>query len=176
MDNNKFKIGDRVRLVDTKDENLAVYHHYLNKTGTILSMGSSRCASVKFDVDGTIWSPYLHNLELAEKVETLSDIKQGDVITLRNGDKLIVADENRLVDLNQYNTNPCYNLSDFQPDLTYHEDNKHYLEFDIVKVERYRATGNTIFDRNKETKKMTVSEICKELGYNVEIIKESEEK
>ena len=31
-----------------------------------------------------------------------------------------------------------------------------------------------VFSRPKESKKMTVSEICKELGYDVEIIKEGE--
>lgn len=170
-----FKVGDRVKLISTLGENSG-YDKYLNKVGTIESIvfecPSDPHAVVKFDIDGNARCPYLKNLELFKEIKTRSDVKLGDVITLRNGDKLLVISENgRLRDLDVNYNNPVTSLNSFKNDLTSRDGNA----FDIVKVERYQATANTIFDRNREPKKMTVSEICKELGYDVEIVKESEE-
>lgn len=74
--------------------------------------------------------------------------------------------------------------SSYNDDLTCKEDD--YDEYDIIKVYAQNngeyisgsvlqkneiRNMNLIWER-KERRKMTVSEICKELGYDVEIVKE----
>lgn len=178
MDIKEFKIGDRVKLIDTKDEFYEDYKGFLNETGTIIGINRGRFAIVKFDTKGVIRNPYLHNLELIEnaKVKTLSDVKEGDIITLKNGEKLIVTENKNLADLNSNPDNPCSHISDFKSDLTYNGDEISLNIYDIVKIERHESTGKVVFDRSEVIKKMTLSEICKELGYRVEIIKEREER
>ena len=96
------------------------------------------------------------------------DLKNGDIVTLRNGDRLIYCNE-YFTDLEDNNRNCLSSLDDLKNDMFYDDDDKEYRENDIVKVERAKSY-EIIYKR--ETKEMTISEISKALGYDVKIIKE----
>ena len=104
------------------------------------------------------------------------DFKTGDIVTLRNGDRLIVT-KNDFNDIDVNNNNNLCEISELDNDLRYvniwagedvtqPEDEKN----DIMKVER--PTQYKIMYEREEGKEMTLAQICKELGYNVKIIKE----
>ena len=99
------------------------------------------------------------------------ELKTGDIVTLRNGDKLIYNEEyEEFKDLSSDYYNSLSDLDDLNDDMTYGGDSKEDRKNDVIKIER--PTGYETIFNNRETRKMTVAEICKELGYDVEIIKE----
>lgn len=102
---------------------------------------------------------------------TKNDLQDGDIVTLRNGDRLIYGDEN-FFDLNTSCHNGIYMSCHINTDLT--RNREHHTDEDIVKVERPTEYKTVFVRKEKEVKKMTVSQICEELGYDVEIIKEDE--
>lgn len=111
----------------------------------------------------------------------LSDLRAGKhVIEIRSGEKFLVAEnKNGFFGI-------CLNGRNYFSalDSTVYDDNlvflNPYKNNDIVKIyeinecctfEKLENNLNLIWER-KEPKKMTVSEIAKELGYEVEIVKE----
>lgn len=99
---------------------------------------------------------------------TKNDLRDGDIVTLRNGDRLVYAIGN-FFDLCRNFDNEITTLTDINEDLT--RNNEYAEDEDIVKVER--STGyETVFVREeKEVKEMTIEEIYKALGYEVKIVK-----
>lgn len=107
----------------------------------------------------------------------LKDLKTGMVVELRNGDKYLVINQDGKLNGIRENSYITFNsLYAHKSDMTWPADS--FL--DVVKVFRPVLTGfeymlkderNCIWTRD-EKRKMTVSEICKELGYEVEIVKE----
>lgn len=102
-------------------------------------------------------------------VNSLKDLKAGDIVTLRNGDRLLFAGEN-FIDLFKNPHNSLCDINDLNDDMTV-DDCKNS---DIMEVER-PSRYITVFERGEETREMTLEEICKELGYNVKIVKNEEE-
>ena len=102
------------------------------------------------------------------KIIKKSDLQGGDIVTYRNGEKRIVdISNNKTVYLNDFENTSMY-LDEYDNDLMMKKET--YYEWDIVEV--FRPTTKETFITKRELKKMTVSEICKELGYDVEIVKE----
>jgi len=102
-------------------------------------------------------------------IEYKSDLITGDIVTLRNGDRLLYdATEEEFRDLNESNNNSLLYLFELNEDMTYDGNDK---ANDIVKVER-PGMYDEVYTRKEKPKKMTVAEICKELGYEIEIVKE----
>lgn len=116
------------------------------------------------------------------------NLRNGDICILRNKQVYVyIKDEiNDLYDL-LYIEGGYMPTKDYNSDLTIKNNDK---EWDIVKIYRPKYIQKLfklirqkdidfencdlklIFEREKEVKKMTVAQICKELGYDVEIIKE----
>lgn len=95
-----------------------------------------------------------------------SDLIDGDIVTQRNGEqKRYCTDRNGFVGLDGISyfdyDNYTENLLDKNGDEIY----------DIMKVER-PAKYEAVFIRDTEVKEMTISEIEKELGYPIKVIKE----
>lgn len=171
----KFKIGDKVRFIGD------IWDH---------SFQPDKLDEVKDDLyiydicpDGTmrvVWkkdTPYRwfswvvgpHEIELRYEDFTKDDIQNGDVITVRNGDKLYLSSNGYFVDIEGERFNSIASRGDLTNDLLCDGDDR---DSDIMKVER--PTYHTVYEREeekKEPKKMTVAEISKELGYDVEIVK-----
>lgn len=96
------------------------------------------------------------------------NLKNLDIITLRNKERLILVNE-EFIDLNDDYTNDISELDDFRDDLTCHYDKK----YDVIKVERTLISAS-VWEREEKAVKMTVSEVCEKLGYDVEIVKEKD--
>ena len=117
---------------------------------------------IKEDVDGYVW-----DLRAFEELSfNKGDIKEGDIITLRNGDRLLIDADKDVSDLSGKNNNPVYSLYCFENDMTYRDGNSNY---DIVKVER-PVEYSIVYDKEVVIE-MTVEEISKALGYEVKVIK-----
>lgn len=103
---------------------------------------------------------------------TKYDLKDGDVVTLRNGAKLIYCDD-CFYDIDKKIDNELTDFEDLTDDLKYDDnswgDTK--ANNDIMIVER-PDSYTTIWHREEEVKEMTLAQVCEELGYNVKIIKE----
>ena len=93
------------------------------------------------------------------------DLKNGDIVTLRNGDRLVFVGGEDFIDLSDDNDNCLSDICDLEDDFT-HES---YEDSDIIKIER-PVEYTTVFKR-EEAKEMTVEEISKALGYEVKVVK-----
>ena len=120
---------------------------------------------IKEDDDGHVW-----DLRAFEELEGLvinkDDIKEGDIITLRNGDRLLIDAGKDVSDLSDENNNSVYSLDYYENDMTYRAGNSNY---DIVKVER-PVEYSIVYDK-EAVREMTVEEISKALGYEVKVVK-----
>ena len=117
---------------------------------------------IKEDVNGYVW-----DLRAFEELSfNKDDIKEGDIITLRNGDRLLIDADKDVSDLSGKNNNPVYSLYCFENDMTYRDGNSNY---DIVKVER-PVEYSIVYDK-EAVREMTVEEISKALGYEVKVVK-----
>lgn len=102
------------------------------------------------------------------------DFKTGDIVTLRNGDRLIVT-KNDFNDIDENNDNDLCDIYELNNDLSFNErevwfQSKRKDINDIMKVER--PTQYKIMYERNEVKEMTLAQVCEELGYKVKIIKE----
>lgn len=153
----KFKVGDRVYDKTIKDWR-----------GIVVRVSDNSCDILADNGDMYVglscdYFNFIHSF-------TKNDLKNGDIVTLKNGDKLIYAN-NCFRDMSDTYDNCLYCISDLNDDMMHYSSNNR--ESDIIKVSRPIEYVD-VFSRPKEPKKMTVSEICKELGYDVEIVKEGE--
>ena len=153
----KFKIGDKVDDKTIKDWR-----------GIVVRVSDNSCDILADNGDMYVglscdYFNFIHSF-------TKNDLKNGDIVTLRNGNELIY-DNNYFYDASSTYGNCLYCISDLNDDMMHYSSNNR--ESDIIKVSRPIEYVD-VFSRPKEPKKMTVSEICKELGYDVEIVKEGE--
>lgn len=92
---NKFKVGDKVKLVSMKNED-SFYKKYLGKVFTIKQVG---CVAVTFkEATEENIAPYYYNLQKVEEEYTYEDLKKspiGTKITFENGLVLLKTRNNR---------------------------------------------------------------------------------
>lgn len=168
----KFKVGDKVRFIGSISPNLFNGDKLEDHRDDLCIMGG-------MDTDGRyqvgytmgVWKHwwYLKPEDLVLIEFTKDSLKPGDVVTLRNGDQLIFDYHGCFDDIKVEGGNFISNRGNLADDLLYNKDDR---DSDIMKVER--PTYHTVYERveeKKEPKKMTVAEISKELGYDVEIVK-----
>lgn len=163
---NKFKLGDTVRLISKNNNSDNGFT--IGEIVEIIGVGLSGIYPISIKNDNYIG--YVNAEQLAKVNFTKHDLQNGDVITLRNGNKLIYIQNNNFVDLETSNRNEITDIDDFTPyHLNYSYCGINNTNYDIVKVERPRY--NTLYER-EEIKEMTIAQISEALGYGVKIIKE----
>ena len=87
----KFKVGDKVYLVSTKDESF-LYHNYLGKEYTIKDILNADFGKYAVLKETNVIFPYLKNLELVNKKYTYEDLKKvpiGTKVTIKGGETFI---------------------------------------------------------------------------------------
>lgn len=132
----KFKVGDKVRVIKCSIDGERCKN--LNKVSTITEIREHLCFPYMLkDIRETFKE---NELELVEKQFTKSDLKDGDIVTQRNGLKKMVF-ENKL-----YGSNHFVSLTYYTEDL---KDANGDEEYDIIKIER-PGKYNTIFERKEE--------------------------
>lgn len=105
----------------------------------------------------------------------LNELKTGMVVMFRDkGLYLVIKIDDEIFFTNETEWNPA---RVYREDMT----NKDFSEFDIIKVYKgikgsirqiLNVEENRLIWERKEKKKMTISEIEKKLGYEIEIVKE----
>lgn len=143
----KYKVGNRIKIKDdfSCDKNYEVetnkkMEKYAGRIMTVRKINNNLYKmqeDCKENIDGWYWSE-----DMIEGLATFtkSDLKDGDIVTYRNGDKRMkqvdrVVKEYDYIDLDSYNE-----------DLTLSDKQK---EYDIVKVER-PTQYETVYERKEE--------------------------
>lgn len=159
----KFKVGDKVRVIKCSIDGERCKN--LNKVSTITEIGEYLCYPYMLK---DIREPFKENeLALVEKQFTKSDLKDGDIVTQRNGLKKMVF-ENKL-----YGSSHFVSLTYYTEDL---KDANGDEEYDIIKIER-PGKYNTIFERKEEilneTEKRYLASVIKPFKNKIETIEKT---
>lgn len=167
----KYKVGDKVRIKrDLKQEDdykFGVVSEMEELKGQIVTIVRIDGDAYTLEEDKGAWSWSEDMFEGLVEFKK-SDLRDGDVVTYRDGRRRIVTDNAMcLRGINDVGHLPT---SDFTEDLRKENGN---TECDIIRVER-PTQYEEVFKR-EDKRKMTIKEIEKELGCSIEIIKESEE-
>ena len=143
----KFKVGDKVRIKNNLKDIEDFYGGYTKSlqkhVGEICTvkrgLGNGRAVDLK--ENGWTWD--IRALELVERKQfTKSDLKDGDIVTYRNGQQRIIIGK-KLIDKNGDITSET---DYYKEDLTKILARK---EYEIVKVER-TTQYETVFERKEE--------------------------
>ena len=161
----KFKVGDKVRVIKCSIDGERCKN--FNKISTITKIGEHLCYPYMLK---DIREAFKENeLELVEKQFTKSDLKDGDIITQRNGLKKMVF-ENKL-----YGSNHFVSLTYYTEDL---KDANGDEEYDIIKIER-PGKYNTIFERKEEildeTEKKYLTDVIRPFRKRIQFIQKKKE-
>lgn len=163
----KFKVGDKVRVIKCSIDGERCKN--LNKVSTITEI-DERNGQYPYVLRGTAEYFGEMELELLERQFTKSDLKDGDIVTYRNGDKRTVVDENLI--------NSCgyisKKLSQYTNEL---KDTVIGKSLDIVKVER-PVKYETVFEREEvldETEKKYLAEVIRPFRKRIQFIQKKKE-
>lgn len=173
---NKYKVGQKVKVKENIESCSRSSHDIFFAremgafTGKIVTIkkievfGLDYQYCIEEDSDEYIWDEEW--FEPVDEVKNRKDLKDGDIITLANGDRLMYLD-GEFKDLSVKHSNSILDIYDLNEDLTYAYDSDKEIN-KVVKVER-PASYYEVFNKDKEVKELTVEEISKLLGYEVKI-------
>lgn len=163
----KFKIGDRVIANEKASK------HYgcitTGDMGTVTNIAASMFGFQSDDGGKFIGLSY----DCFDLISfTKDNLQNGDIVTLRNGERLIYVNKRFYDETSSRVTNSLYGVSDIDNELIFPDEHDN----DIIKVTRPTEYVD-VFSRKetKQPKKLTVSDICEILGYDIEIVKEDKE-
>lgn len=158
----KFKVGDKVKVIAKK-------HGHEFAIGEIVKIEEVsdrdyKCSSLK---KNELW--WMGEDEFVEWKFTKSDLKDGDIVTQRNGLKKMVF-ENKL-----YGSNHFVSLTYYTEDL---KDVDREEEYDIVKVER-PTQYEEVFERKEEildeTEKKYLTDVIRPFRKRIQFIQKKKE-
>jgi hypothetical protein len=160
----EFKIGDRVKgwhgkgkVIEVDGDSIAVEHDK--------KMGGHDCRGK--GNEGYCWWYLKGELTKIGGNMKKDELKYRDIVTLKNGDELVLFDNGELVD-KDYEGHWIDSLDDYLDDLKCRD--RCYSEYDIVKVER-PVEYETVYKRD-DVVELTVDEISEKLGYKVKVVGE----
>ncbi len=135
----KFKVGDKVKVVRCRTHGNC---KHINTIGKIIDIVANSCFPYELENCEEIFRE--DELELVqEKQFTKADLRNGDIVIYRNGEKRIVnKTANKIVHMEDFR-NLSFYLCDFREDLT----NTNGCEYDIIKI--YQAEYKTVFSREE---------------------------
>ena len=163
----KFKVGDKVRVIKCSIDGERCKN--LNKVSTITEIGEHLCYPYMLK---DIREPFKENeLALVEKQFTKSDLKDGDIVTYRNGDKRTVIAGN-LINSNGFISKKLNQYTNELKDTVIGE------RLDIVKVER-PTQYKEVFERKEEildeTEKKYLTEVIRPFRKRIQFIQKRKE-
>ena len=141
----KYKVGDRVKVVKCDIEGM--FCRNIGKIFTITKINNNNGEyPYVMDKIGEYFGE--DELELVrEKQFTKADLKDGDIVTYRNGIRRLVNATNKKIVFIQNPNILSFDFCDFRADLT--NKNKEGKEYDIVKIER-PVKYETVFEKKEE--------------------------
>lgn len=163
----KFKVGDKVKVIKCSIDGERCKN--LNKVSTITEIGEHLCYPYMLK---DIIEPFKENeLALVEKQFTKSDLKDGDIVTYRNGDKRTVIAGNLI----NSNGGISKKLNQYTNEL---KDTVIGERLDIVKVER-PTQYKEVFERKEEildeTEKKYLTEVIRPFRKRIQFIQKRKE-
>ena len=162
----KFKVGDKVRVIKCSTDGERCKN--VNKISTITKIGEHLC--YPYILKDTRETFREDELELVEVQFTKSELKDGDIVTYRNGDKRTVIAGN-LINSNGYISKKLNQYTNELKDTVIGES------LDIIKVER-PVKYETVFEREEvldETEKKYLANVIKPFRHKIKsIMKRSE--
>lgn len=179
----EIKAGDKIKIISAQDEEFN-YSDVIGNIYIVKEIRESQIGKKYAELKNSVYKPYLYNCELVDEKEkqfTKSDLKNGDIVELRNGQRYVYIEKynDRFI----YSTDSdevIVNLKDGEYSrLGNYDDDLRYkgrgnCEYDIMKIldmsEFYKKQKWT-WEREK-TEEMTLEEVCKELGRDIKIVKE----
>lgn len=178
----KFKVGDKVKVI-------ATLHNQACNVGDIVTIkkadvcDSSYLCNIDDVYDAWFYENELGAIENSKNNSfTISNLKDGDIVTYRNGERRLVNATNAKIVSIQNPKILSFCFLDFRADLT--NKIKNGKEYDIVKVER-PVKYETVFERKEEILdeeekkyladvirpfKDKIESICKLMGFGKEFI------
>lgn len=161
----KFKVGDKVRVIKCSIDEERCKN--FNKISTITKIGEHLCYPyILKDIRETFRED---ELELVEVQFTKSDLKDGDIVTYRNGLKKIVSGDKL------YGNDLFTSLRYYPEDL---KDVDGEEKNDIVKVER-PVKYETVFERKEEildeVEKRYLTEVIRPFRKRIQFIQKKKE-
>ena len=163
----KFKVGDKVRVIKCSIDGERCKN--LNKVSTITEIGEHLCFPYMLkDIRETFKED---ELALVEKQFIKSDLKDGDIVTYRNGDKRTVIAGN-LINSNGFISKKLNQYTNELKDTVIGES------LDIVKVER-PTQYKEVFERKEEildeTEKKYLTEVIRPFRKRIQFIQKKKE-
>lgn len=137
----KFRIGDKLKVINIK-------HCQSCNIGEIVKVVDVEEICKRYSCktsEGLVF--YFEESELEKLDFTKADLKDGDIVTYRNGIKRLVNATNKKIVFIQNPNILSFDFCDFRDDLT--NKNKEGKEYDIVKIER-PVKYETVFERKKK--------------------------
>jgi len=182
---NKFKVGDIIKGKKESSEEYTITTENMTKA-KVISTEYYGMMRIKILSHKTKHNDVGNEYEVKNSTEyfdyyisdnyTRENLQFADVITLRNGERYVYADEAIYAEDDDYKADGdtielCYNDDLTRGSRSYYYSGK-LEDYDIVKIER---AGEVVYQRedNKEPVEMTVAEISEKLGYEVKIVKEN---
>ena len=158
----KFKVGDKVKVIKCKSH---LHCENINKISKI--KGIETLLSFPYSLEDCDELFNDEELELVENQFTKADLKNGDIVTYKNGDKRTVVAGN-LINSGGYISKK---LSQYINDL---KDTVIGKNLDIIKVER-PVQYDTVFERKEEildeTEKRYLASVIRPFRHKVEAIR-----
>lgn len=179
----KYKVGDRVKVIedltegDHRFEDIGVEKEmvaFRGKKVTIAEVSYLGGYLIHEDGEEYVWAE-----DMFSKITefTLDDLETRMVIETRNGDRYLVLRDQKEIhvmcsDGNYYTKLVGGNYENHNAEMRFLEDTDLDVMTVYPKVDTFNEveTVNEPIWERKEPKKMTVAEIQKELGYEVEVI------
>lgn len=164
----EIKVGDKVKVISITHEDTDCCP-IVGNIYTVIEIrkcpfsGSDYAIFKETNSKGQPLECYLFNCELVDKKKKKNkreQLKNGDVVTFRNGLRATVDKKNNAL---FYGNDNVISIYAFNENLT----SKFKHDWDIIKIERLAL----LYDRNEQTE-MTLEEVCKELGKDIKIVKE----
>lgn len=156
----KFKVGDTVKIIDASYSNFCE-----NDIGVIIENDNSSCPyKVKRAIDGE--TQWFHENQITLQEYTWEDFKKcpiGTKITFEDGVMLVKTGDNR------FESQICQRP--YEMLLNFKDNNVCAKRGKIIKIEE-PTSYITVYEPKEEIKEMTLADVCKELGYEIKLIKE----
>lgn len=179
----EIKPGDKVEIVSDYDEDFD-NDEIIGSIYTVKDIRTVPRIEKEYAVfEETTDKHYLFNCKLVDEKEkqfTKSDLKYGDIVELRNGNRYVYV--KNYFDLIGYDPKPYdaivslknghdIPISDYNNKLLYKKQGER--KYDIMKIlDKNEICKNLKWTLERSKTEMTLEEVCKELGRDIKIVKE----